>query len=68
MKLPRELDMSYREGAEDCTASIVAPAHISLLNAVFARFIVPLIAAGRFWFIPPVYWTLQDLKDSVNKQ
>jgi hypothetical protein len=34
----------------------------------FARFIVPLIAVGRFYFIAPLYWTLQNLKDSEHKQ
>jgi hypothetical protein len=34
----------YRSGAKYRTTLIIAPAHISLLNDVFARFIVPLIA------------------------
>jgi hypothetical protein len=42
--------------------------HTSVLNDVFARFIVPLSAVGRFLFIHPMYWTLQNLKDSENKQ
>jgi hypothetical protein len=29
---------------------------------------VPLIAVGRFLFIPPMYWDLQSLNDSENKQ
>jgi hypothetical protein len=44
--------------------AITAPAHISVLNDVFAWFLVPSIAVGRFCFIPLVYWTLQNLKDS----
>jgi hypothetical protein len=37
---------TYRSGAKYLTMLIVAPANISLLNDVFARFIVPLIAVG----------------------
>jgi hypothetical protein len=29
---------------------------------------VPFIAVGHFYFIPPMYRTLQNLKDSENKQ
>jgi hypothetical protein len=47
---------------------IIAPANISLLNYLFAWFVVPLIAVGRSQFIPLMYWTLQNLKDSNNKQ
>jgi hypothetical protein len=47
---------------------IIAPAHISLLNDVFAWFIVPSIAAGRFYFIPPMYWALQNFKERESKQ
>jgi hypothetical protein len=39
-----------------------------VLNDVFAWCIVHLIAVGRFQFILPMYWTLQNLKDSENKQ
>jgi hypothetical protein len=46
----------------------IAPANIYVLNDVFACFIVPLLAVGRFYFIFPMYWTLQNLKDSENKQ
>jgi hypothetical protein len=35
---------------------------------LFAWFIVALIAVGSFQFITPMYWTLQNLKDSENKQ
>jgi hypothetical protein len=49
---------AYRSGAKYWTTLIVAPANISVLNDVFAQFIVPLIAIGRFSFIPPMYWTL----------
>jgi hypothetical protein len=31
-----------------------------VLNDVFAWLIVPLIAVGRFLFITPMYWTLQN--------
>jgi hypothetical protein len=31
-------------------------------------FSVSKIAVGRFYFITPMYWTLQNLKDSENKQ
>jgi hypothetical protein len=37
-----------RSGARYCTTLIIAPAKISVLNDLFARFIVPLIAVGRF--------------------
>jgi hypothetical protein len=47
---------------------VIAPANVSVLNGVFAWFIVPLIAVGRFQFVAPMYWTLQNLKDSENKQ
>jgi hypothetical protein len=47
---------------------IIAPANISVLKDIFAWFIVPFIAVGRFQFIPPMYWTLQNLKDRENKQ
>jgi hypothetical protein len=46
----------------------VAPAKIPSLNDVFAWLIVPFVAGGRFQFIPPMYWTLQNLKDSGNMQ
>jgi hypothetical protein len=36
----------YRSGAKYWTSLIFAPANISLLNDVFARFTVPLIAVG----------------------
>jgi hypothetical protein len=49
------------------TTLIIAPANISVLNDIFARFIVPLIAVERVQFIPPVYCALQDLKDSEKK-
>jgi hypothetical protein len=39
---------AYRSGAKYLTTLIIAPAHISVLNGVFACFIVPLIAVGRF--------------------
>jgi hypothetical protein len=47
---------------------IIAPANICVLNDVFAWCIVPLIAVGDFEFIPPMYWTLENLKDSENTQ
>jgi hypothetical protein len=47
---------------------IIGPANISVLNDVFAWFIVPFIAVGRFYFIPLMYWTLRNLKDRENKQ
>jgi hypothetical protein len=47
---------------------MIAQENISVLNDVFAWFIVPLVAVGLFWFITPMYWTLQNLKDSENKQ
>jgi uncharacterized membrane protein YwzB len=28
---------------------------------------VPLIAVGHFFFITPMYWTLQNLKDSEKQ-
>jgi hypothetical protein len=37
-----------RSDAKYWTTLIMAPAHISMLNDVFAWFIVPLIAVGRF--------------------
>jgi hypothetical protein len=43
---------------------IIAPVNISVLNDVFAWFIVPVIAVGCILFIYPMYWTLQNLKDS----
>jgi hypothetical protein len=58
----------YLSGANYLTTLIISPAHISVLNDVFAWVIVPLIAVGCFYFIPPMYWTLQKLKDSENKQ
>jgi hypothetical protein len=60
--------MAYRNGAKYWTTLIIAPANISVLNDAFAWFSVPLIAVGCFWFIPPTYWTLQNLKDSESKQ
>jgi dihydroneopterin aldolase len=41
---------------------------MSVLTYVFAWFIVPLIAVGRFYFSLRMYWTLQNLEDSENKQ
>jgi hypothetical protein len=38
----------YRSGAKYRTTLIIAPANISVLNDVFAWFIVPLIAVGHF--------------------
>jgi hypothetical protein len=38
----------YRSGAKYCTTLVIAPANISEQNDVFAWFIVPLIAIGRF--------------------
>jgi hypothetical protein len=38
----------YRSSAKDRTTPIVSPANISVLNDVFAWFMVPLIASGRF--------------------
>jgi hypothetical protein len=52
---------------------IIAPANISLLNDVYAWFIVPLIADGRFLFIPPMgapciglSRTSKRVKEAVN--
>jgi hypothetical protein len=39
-----------------------------VLDDAFAWFIVPFIAVGRIKFIPPMYGTLQNLKDSENNQ
>jgi hypothetical protein len=57
-----------RSCAKHGTTLITAPAHISVLNDVFAWFILPSIAVGRFKFIPPMDFTLQNLKNSANKQ
>jgi hypothetical protein len=43
-----ECDTYYCSGAKYRTTLIIAPANISVLNDVFACFIVPLIAVGRF--------------------
>jgi hypothetical protein len=37
-----------RSGAKYSTTLIIAPAHISVLNDVFAWSVVPLIAVGHF--------------------
>jgi hypothetical protein len=39
---------TYRSGAKYETTLIIAPGNISVLNDVFAWFIVPSIAVGRF--------------------
>jgi hypothetical protein len=46
---------SYLSGATYWTTLSIAPANISLLNDVFAWFIVPLTAAGRFQVITLMY-------------
>jgi hypothetical protein len=43
-----KLVMPYRSGAKYSTTLRIAPAKISVLNDVFAWFIVPLIAVGHF--------------------
>jgi hypothetical protein len=40
--------LMHRSCAKYCTTLIIAPANISVLNDLFACFIVPLIAVGRF--------------------
>jgi hypothetical protein len=45
---PARMQSSYRSGAKYSTTLIIAPANMSVLNNVFAWFIVPLIAVGRF--------------------
>jgi hypothetical protein len=46
--LPCQSQISYCSRAKYLTMLIVAPANIHLLNNVFAWFIVPFIAVGRF--------------------
>jgi hypothetical protein len=48
----------YRSGAKYRATLNIAPATISVLNDVFAWFIVPLIAVGHFHFITLMYWTV----------
>jgi hypothetical protein len=60
--------LHYCSGSKYQIMRTIALAHISVLNDVFAWFIVPLNAVGRFQFIPPMYWTIENLKDSENKQ
>jgi hypothetical protein len=47
-RCPHRRASHYRSGAKYCTTLIIAPANISGLNDLFACFIVPLIAVGRF--------------------
>jgi hypothetical protein len=67
-KKPVVTSCTYRSDAKYRATLIIAPANISVLNGVFAWFIVPSNALGRFKFITLMYWTLQNLKDSENKQ
>jgi hypothetical protein len=57
----------YRSGAEYRTTPTIALANISVPNDVFTWFVVH-FAVGRFQFITLTIWTLQNLKDSENKQ
>jgi hypothetical protein len=57
----RKVRGPYRSGAKYCTTLIIGPANISVLKDLFACFIVPLIAVGRFEFIPPMFWTFHNL-------
>jgi hypothetical protein len=58
-------------GCTKCSLSKVVcfvASSTTLLNNVFAWFIVPVIAVGRVQFITPMYWTLQNLEGSEHKQ
>jgi hypothetical protein len=46
---------------------MIAPSNIFVLDDVLAWFFVPLITVGLFYFITPMHWTLQKLKDSEKK-
>jgi hypothetical protein len=47
---------------------MIAPANASELNDVFAQLLVPVLRFGSSWFNIPMYWALQNLRESEHKQ